>query len=300
MDYNLWHYYHLLDELRLFTAFEQRCLGTEIYASPGLANFNKPLATNPTAHASKMTEPFSAAIPVSTVVQPISPEQPVKQLPRSEKPQTTTPISKNPCRVTATHEVKMPLEERQQRMQEFATQASICKACNLHATRTQVVFGSGPVDAELVVVGEAPGYHEDIEGLPFVGEAGQLLTRMLEAIQIKREQVYICNTVKCRPPENRQPQPEETKACQIWLMRQFLLLSPLVILALGKFASVALTGREQSMSKYRAQQSPLSTYKYQGIPVVFSYHPSYLLRTPTAKKEAWKDLQLVQILLKKE
>lgn len=184
---------------------------------------------------------------------------------------------------------------RIKKMAELSKHAASCIRCRLSERRTRVVFGSGDINARLVVVGEAPGFYEDKEGVPFVGDAGQLLTKMLAAINLSREQVYICNVIKCRPPNNRKPQPDEIDACRYWFTQQLELLRPKIICAMGKFASHALTGVLQNMVDYRGK-----IYDYNGIPVICTYHPSYLLRNEWEKKKAWQDLKKIGEFLDKE
>ena len=168
---------------------------------------------------------------------------------------------------------------------------SICTACNLHLSRTQTVFGVGNQRAEWMFVGEAPGFEEDRQGEPFVGRAGKLLDKMLGAMGFNREQVYIANMVKCRPPDNRNPRPEELIACSGYLQKQIKLVQPRIIIALGGVAAKALLQTEEAVGKLRGQ-----VYQFgdSNIPLVVTYHPAYLLRSPNQKKAAWKDLQLAQ------
>jgi DNA polymerase len=172
-----------------------------------------------------------------------------------------------------------------------------CKRCGLHATRTQTVFGVGRRDAELMIIGEAPGAEEDRQGEPFVGPAGQLLNAMLRAIKLRREDVYIANILKCRPPHNRDPSPEEASTCTPYLNRQIDLLRPRVILALGRIAGQWLLQSELSIGRLRGQ---VLRYGDAGIPLVLTYHPAYLLRTPSAKAKAWQDLCLVRDLVESQ
>lgn len=167
-----------------------------------------------------------------------------------------------------------------------------CKACALHKTRKNVVFGDGDPRAKLIFVGEAPGYDEDLQGLPFVGQAGKLLTKMIEAMGLSRDSVYICNVLKCRPPENRQPQPEEVAACKGYLSRQIEAISPKVICCLGRHAACALLDTEDPISKIRGKE-----IDHKGIILVPTYHPAYLLRNPSAKKEVWGDLKKIKKIL---
>jgi len=164
-----------------------------------------------------------------------------------------------------------------------------CRRCKLHAHRTQVVFGVGSPQADLVFVGEAPGADEDAQGEPFVGRAGQLLTRMIEAIGLKREQVYICNVLKSRPPNNRTPEPDEIAACEPFLIAQLKAIKPKLICALGAIAAANLLKTKAPLGKLRGK-----FHDYHGIPLLVTYHPAYLLRNPNEKKSAWQDLQLLQ------
>ena len=163
-----------------------------------------------------------------------------------------------------------------------------CTRCKLAGGRTRLVFGVGNPAAELVFVGEGPGADEDREGEPFVGRAGQLLTRMIEAMGFRREQVYIANVVKCRPPGNRNPEPDEIAACEPFLRAQLGAIRPRVIVALGKFAAQTLLRDTTPITRLRGRWA-----EYQGIRLMPTFHPAYLLRSPEEKKKAWEDLQLV-------
>ena len=165
---------------------------------------------------------------------------------------------------------------------------SECNACDLHASRTNTVFGVGDRNADWLIIGEAPGADEDRQGEPFVGRAGRLLTSMIQALGYRREQVYIANILKCRPPNNRDPRPEEVLHCQPYLRRQIELLQPKIILAVGRVAAQNLLDTNQSMKAMRGQSF---TYADTGIPVVVTYHPAYLLRSPLEKRKAWQDLK---------
>ena len=169
-----------------------------------------------------------------------------------------------------------------------------CTRCKLHTLgRTQVVFGVGNPHAELMFVGEAPGGDEDIQGIPFVGRAGQLLTKIIEAIDLKRDDVYIANVIKCRPPGNRNPEPDEVQQCEPFLFRQIDVIKPKVIVALGKFAAQTLLRTDDPISRLRGRQ-----FDYRGAKLIPTFHPAYLLRNPSAKKEVWEDMKLVRSLLK--
>ena len=162
-----------------------------------------------------------------------------------------------------------------------------CRGCELHRTRTQTVFGIGDVRARWMVIGEAPGYEEDRTGEPFVGRAGQLLNAMLRAVGLDRSDVYIANVLKCRPPGNRDPRPEEIVRCAGYLRRQIELVNPRIILALGRIAAQSLLNSTAPLGRLRGQMHFLPAGK---VPVVVTYHPAYLLRSPLHKRRAWEDL----------
>ncbi|PIP03291.1 MAG: uracil-DNA glycosylase [Zetaproteobacteria bacterium CG12_big_fil_rev_8_21_14_0_65_54_13] len=173
-------------------------------------------------------------------------------------------------------------------LDEIAVTASTCRLCSLADARTQVVFGVGNPHADLVFIGEAPGRDEDLQGEPFVGMAGQLLDRMLAAIGLDRDAVYIMNTVKCRPPNNRDPRAEEVKACNLWFEQQLEALQPKMICVLGRVAAQTLLQTDANLGALRGQW-----HDYQGIPVWVTYHPAYLLRSPQQKQKGWQDLCLL-------
>ncbi len=164
-----------------------------------------------------------------------------------------------------------------------------CTACGLHSTRTQTVFGVGNNNAQWMVIGEAPGADEDRQGEPFVGRAGKLLNEMLRAVGLPREEVYIANVLKCRPPNNRDPLPAEVAQCEPYLKRQVELVQPKIILAVGRIAAQNLLQTDITIGKLRGQQ-----FSYAGIPLVVTYHPAYLLRSPAEKRKAWDDLRFAR------
>ena len=163
-----------------------------------------------------------------------------------------------------------------------------CRRCRLHKQRNKIVFGVGNPRAELVFVGEGPGHDEDVQGLPFVGRAGKLLTQMIEAMGLKREDVYICNVVKCRPPENRQPEDDEVATCSPYLYRQLDVIAPKAIVCLGGVAAQTLLKTKDPISRFRG-----TWFDFRNTKLLATYHPAYLLRNPNAKGEVWKDLQKV-------
>lgn len=189
-----------------------------------------------------------------------------------------------------------PLEPSGDTLFQILSDIGDCRRCRLHEGRTKIVFGVGNERAQLVFVGEGPGQDEDAQGIPFVGRAGQLLTQMIEGtarkegIELRREDVYICNVVKCRPPDNRTPEPDEMEICGQFLYRQLNAIRPKAICALGGTAARALTGHKEGVTKMRGRW-----FQWRDIPVMVTYHPSFLLRgyNQAAKREAWEDLKKV-------
>jgi DNA polymerase len=175
--------------------------------------------------------------------------------------------------------------------QELEKMVSGCNLCGLQESRTRTVFGAGNRDADWLVIGEAPGADEDRQGEPFVGRAGQLLTEMLFAVGLKRDDVYICNILKCRPPGNRNPSTQEVSYCNAYLQRQIELIAPRLILAVGGVAANSLLDMDEKVGQLRGKVHDYGTQK---IPLVVTYHPAYLLRSPLEKRKVWKDLQSAQ------
>jgi uracil-DNA glycosylase len=168
-----------------------------------------------------------------------------------------------------------------------------CTRCRLHSQgRTQIVFGVGNPQADLMFVGEAPGADEDVQGIPFGGRAGQLLTKIIEAIGLTRDDVYIANVIKCRPPGNRNPEQDEVNTCEPFLYRQIDIIKPKVIVALGTFAAKALLQSTDPISRLRGR-----TYDYRGAKLIPTFHPAYLLRNPSSKREVWEDMKVARKLL---
>jgi uracil-DNA glycosylase family 4 len=183
-------------------------------------------------------------------------------------------------------------EHGQKELDELREEIGDCHRCPLSKGRKKLVFGAGNPEAELVFVGEAPGRDEDIQGEPFVGRAGQLLSRIIGAMGLSRDQVYICNVIKCRPPGNRDPLPEEIAKCEPFLLKQLEILNPRIVCALGSFSVRTLLKTEGRISQLRGR-----LHSYNGIPLIPTYHPSYLLRNPQAKREVWEDIQKVMEIL---
>jgi uracil-DNA glycosylase len=220
-----------------------------------------------------------AALPA---VQPTVARAPVKTAP----PAAVLPIVNAPSLFEAIDRVEGDTLER------IREDLGECTRCRLHEQRNKIVFGAGNPRAELVFVGEGPGHDEDVQGLPFVGRAGKLLTQMIEAMGLQRDQVYICNVVKCRPPENRKPEDDEVATCSPYLYRQLDAIAPKAIVCLGGVAAQALLKTKDPISRFRG-----NWFDYRNTKLLATYHPAYLLRNPAAKSEVWKDLQKVMAYL---
>ncbi|MGK0296833.1 MAG: uracil-DNA glycosylase family 4 [Gammaproteobacteria bacterium] len=199
-------------------------------------------------------------------------------------------------RVIVDHVSEIEIVDESDSWKDLRQRVAKCQQCELHRGRRQTVFGIGDHNADWLIIGEAPGAEEDKQGEPFVGRAGKLLNSMLLACGLQREQVFIANILKCRPPENRDPKPEEVAACSSYLQQQIDLIQPKIILALGRIAAQNLLQTETPIGKMRGQQY---VYAESGIPVIVTYHPAYLLRSPRDKKKAWQDLQLAMRVYKK-
>lgn len=183
----------------------------------------------------------------------------------------------------------IPTEIKEQRLLKFQEQIKFCQKCKLAQTRSHLVFGSGNPNANIMLIGEAPGYDEDIQGKPFVGAAGRLLTKILEAIKLTREEVYIANILKCRPPQNRDPLAEEQMLCKPYLERQLEIIEPKFILALGRIAAQVLLDSTNPINELRGK-----VYDFDNKKLIVTYHPAALLRNSQLKKAAWEDVQLLQ------
>ncbi len=233
--------------------------------------------------------------PVATVAPEVMPIIEEPSLPKRE-PKTTQPVAASaalhkleplpvpsgPSLFEAAHKIEndtLPL---------IRENLGDCTRCKLHKTRKNIVFGDGNPKAQLVFVGEGPGADEDAQGLPFVGRAGKLLTQMIEAMGLQRKDVYICNVVKCRPPENRQPEKDEVTECSPFLLRQIDTIGPKVIVCLGSTAAQTVLQTNRGISHFRGEW-----LEFRGRKLMATYHPAYLLRNPAAKGEVWKDLQKV-------
>jgi len=186
---------------------------------------------------------------------------------------------------------KLTREQKAAALAEMAAEVAPCQGCKLAATRTQTVFGVGDPDADLVFIGEAPGRDEDLQGEPFVGRAGMLLNEILKAIALRRDQVYICNILKCRPPENRDPERDEVEACTPYLRRQLEIIEPRVICCLGRHAAQTLLGTSAPLASLRER-----AHFFGAIPVVVTFHPAALLRNPHWKRPTWDDVRKLRAL----
>jgi DNA polymerase len=261
------------------SASQASAASSESTASPLSAASAAALASGPQAPSSSPVSGQDAEVkPASALPRPVKPSAPIARTTKDPAP----PSQPAP---TAEALAMLDLATLRERVIE-------CTACGLCRGRRQAVFGMGPEQARWLVVGEAPGEQEDRQGLPFVGRSGQLLDAMLAAVGMSRERdVYIANVIKCRPPGNRNPKPEEIAACRPYLMRQIALLKPERILVLGRFAAQTLLETDAAIGSLRGRVHTLQTDAGQ-IPMVVSYHPAYLLRSPSEKARAWQDLQL--------
>lgn len=212
----------------------------------------------------------------------------ISELENNEKP-ISTDNSESIQKAEYVQLYQSPISEMQlNNLEELKRQVSKCELCELHRTRTQTVFGVGHPAADWLIIGEAPGADEDRKGEPFVGRAGQLLTNMLRAIGLAREEVFIANILKCRPPNNRDPKQEEIDKCRQYLRQQIELIKPKIILAVGRIAAQALLNTDTPIGRLRGKRF---TFEDTEIPLVATYHPAYLLRSPQQKRKAWEDLK---------
>lgn len=248
-----------------------------------------------TASPAQNAEPVAVSMSAAAASASAAPSSPAAS-------PTRAPVSAPPAQTPAAPQVFVPKIEPPSLFEERIENDSLdrirqditptCTRCKLHKARTQIVFGVGNPKAQLVFVGEGPGRDEDEQGEPFVGRAGQLLTQMIAAMGLRRQEVYICNVVKCRPPENRLPEKDEIAACSPFLARQLAAINPKVICCLGACSAQTLLNTNQGISRFRGEW-----FDYRGARLIATYHPAYLLRNPAAKSEVWKDLQKVMAVL---
>jgi uracil-DNA glycosylase len=232
-----------------------------------------------------LTPAPSNAVPASAIQESSLPKPIAKPLPPKPAAVTLAPRIVAPSAPSLFESVDKIKDDTLLKIRE---DIGDCTRCKLHKGRNKIVFGDGNPKAELVFIGEGPGADEDAQGLPFVGRAGKLLTQMIEAMGLQRRDVYICNVVKCRPPENRAPEPDEVTTCSPYLLRQIDVIKPKVIVCLGAVAAKTLLETARGISQFRGQW-----LEWRGHKLMATYHPAYLLRNPNAKGEVWKDLQKV-------
>ncbi len=212
-------------------------------------------------------------------------------------PHTTSPQEGNVVECTSSEFSPTGRKFSAEEWEQLQREVKNCTGCALHETRIQTVFGVGNPRADLLVIGEAPGAEEDRRGEPFVGRAGQLLDQMLKAIHLQRAEIFIANTLKCRPPQNRDPRAEEVSACRIFLNQQIAMIAPKLIVCVGRVAVQNLLHTQQSMAQLRRQTLWLERDEGEKIPVIATYHPAYLLRSPREKRKAWEDLKKIYQVL---
>jgi uracil-DNA glycosylase len=245
----------------------------KFYRELGLTDFYRREVNEPSSLAAELTGATTAIPDLPFEESAISAHsEPASELIQAA-PQSTAPPQTLPERIAALESIRAEIGD--------------CTRCPLHKGRHKLVFGDGNPAARLFFVGEGPGADEDEQGIPFVGKAGQLLNNMITAMGLKREEVYIANVVKCRPPGNRTPEPEEANTCTPFLTRQLIAIRPELIVALGATAATYLIGHKQPLASLRGR-----LHSWRGTKLVVTYHPAYLLRDPRQKKEAWADLQI--------
>lgn len=222
-------------------------------------------------------------------------ERPSERAPeRSFERPSERSFERPPERAPEARPAPLPIEART--LEEVRAELGDCTRCKLHQLgRKQIVFGVGNPKAELMFIGEGPGAQEDIQGIPFVGDAGQLLTKIIQSMGFSRDDVYIANIVKCRPPQNRDPEPDEVASCEPFLKKQIASINPRMIVTLGKYASQTILHTSTAITRLRGQWG-----SYQGIPVMPTYHPAYLLRNPEEKRPVWSDMKAVVAALGKK
>lgn len=227
---------------------------------------------------------------------PMKEDERIEEMPKRSKPYEYEAADSSPFASEAPSRLFAIASDATPRrtLPELREEIGDCQRCKLCSTRKNIVFGTGSPNAELMFVGEAPGADEDAQGEPFVGRAGQLLTKMIQAMGFSREEVYIANIIKCRPPENRNPQPDEIAACSPFLLKQIESIRPKVICALGTFSAQTLLETQQKISALRGK-----FHDYHGVKLLPTFHPAYLLRNPNEKKTVWEDLKKIMEALKK-
>lgn len=244
-------------------------------------------------HIGERSTPATAIITATQII-----PEPAISMPTQKDNETASSLFGEPSLFGETASTSAETQSANETLEDIRRDLGDCRRCKLWSTRTNIVFGEGNPKAELMFVGEGPGADEDATGRPFVGRAGQLLTKMIEAIDLKREDVYIANVVKSRPPGNRAPEADEVKACIPFLFRQIAAIRPKLIVALGNPAMQALLNTKEGITKMRGN---FKDYPHiPGIKVLPTFHPAYLLRSPDKKREAWEDLKKVRAFLRGE
>ena len=256
-----------------------RKIGVEVWQFRGVE-------TGPTVEPEPEPRPEPQALTGRDVAAPVgqSTDAPVEQRAAQTPPPVVGGDADESTDAPAAESTNAPADES---LAPIEREVSACRKCELHHSRTHTVFGCGNPDADWLFVGEAPGQHEDLQGQPFVGRAGKLLDMMIAALGMEREQVFIANVLKCRPPGNRDPQPQEIEQCEPYLHRQLARIRPKVIVALGRISAQALLKTDEPLGKLRGR---VHQYGADNIPLVATYHPAYLLRSPEQKAKAWEDL----------
>lgn len=249
------------------------------YQDLGITSFYRDRATVQNAPAGAVVTPLEPAPPAA-------PSVPIEQTSRVHAKSEVQGMAHGPSLFEMAERVAGDTLER------VSSDLGECTRCKLHRYRNKIVFGVGNPRAELVFVGEGPGHDEDLQGIPFVGRAGQLLTQMIEAMGLSRNDVYIANVVKCRPPENRTPEKDEVSTCMPFLLRQIGAIQPKVVVCLGSVAAQALLNTNKAISRFRGEW-----FDFRGARLMATYHPAYLLRNPNAKPEVWADLKKVMAFL---
>jgi DNA polymerase len=257
------------------------------YEDIGIRLFYRDRSTGAIAQSPAVTvSPSEIQEEKTTLAKTVRKPEPYKLMPVTARKIDVLPVPAGPSLFESAEKIA------DDSLLKIQTDLGDCTRCKLHKGRNKIVFGDGNPKAELVFVGEGPGHDEDVQGLPFVGRAGKLLTQMIEAMGLRRKDVYICNVVKCRPPENRAPEKEEVATCSPFLLRQIDAIAPKVIVCLGSVAAQTLLETNRGISQFRGQW-----LEFRGRKLLATYHPAYLLRNPSAKSEVWKDLQKVMAVL---
>ena len=250
------------------------------------------ISSDPAWRTRRQDDPQPLAMTSESPTVPVSAQAALAAVAQAAPPVQTQPVAVASPSTSAARPVADAAGDAGTLLPMIRADIGDCTRCKLHTGRNQIVFGVGNPSADLLFVGEAPGADEDMQGVPFVGRAGQLLTKIIEAIGLTRDEVYIANVIKCRPPGNRNPEPDEVEQCEPFLFRQIDAIKPKVIVALGKFAAQSLLRSAEPISKLRGREFP-----FRDAVLMPTFHPAYLLRNPSAKREVWDDMKRVRELL---